>query len=299
FVSLETVTIGENSAMDPVLSLSVVLPDETRHTLGIVFPQGPKAKRVGERDEWATKIKEASLAAQKGDGVKPAELLPPWVAGELSEEAGERNTTGETQDEKFVNPPLAPRKPRAKATSGNHRIFAAAGVAIILIIVCVAGVYFLAPSFAGTFKTTPVSTVTPQETATVAATPDITQQPIVTATPQPMAPATEVTASVTTIPQTTQAVAPQQSGVWIRIEYNGNYTASYGTSGRMKDITGNGEQYYQIPAKDEIVDATVMKLDESGGLLKASIYNNGVLAASGSTTKPHGTVEIHADLRGT
>lgn len=298
FASIETVTIGENSAMDPVLSLSILMPDETRHTLGIVFPQAPKQKRMGERDEWATKIREAGLDAQKDGGVKPAELLPPWVAGELPEDAGEGNATVEPKDDKFVNPPLAPRKPRSKTPAGGSRKLLAAGIAIVLIIACVAGIFFLAPSL---FKSAgPAPVVTPSPTPTVTATPVVTTLPATTATPEPVVTTPEVTTvatPVTTLPSTQEAILPPQAGVWIRIEYDGDYTATFGTSGRMKEVTVSGEQYYQIPAKDQIVDAVVQKADAAGGLLRVTIYNNGVPAKSGSTTSPRGTVELHADLR--
>ncbi len=301
FASIETVTIGENSKMDPVLSLSILLPDETRHTLGIVFPQAPKQKRTGERDEWATKIRESGLDAQKDGGVKPAELLPPWVAGELPEEAGEGNAPVEPKDDGFVNPPLAPRKSRSKAPAGGSRNLMVAGVALVLIIACVAGVFFLAPSLFGNTGTAPAVTPTPTPVSnpTVTATPVVTTQPVVTVTPEPSLGSPEITPIVTTAPTppVTQEVALPQSGVWIRIEYDGDYTASFGTAGRMKEIAASGEQYYQIPAKDQIVDAVVEKADATGGLLKVTIYSNGMPAKSGSTTSPRGTVELHADLR--
>jgi len=298
FASIETVTIGENTAMDPVLSLSILMPDETRHTLGIVFPQAPKQKRIGERDEWATKIRESGLDAQKDGGVKPAELLPPWVAGELPEEEGEGSAPVEPKDDKFVNPPLAPRKPRSRAPAGGSRKLMTAGVVVILIIACVAGGFFLAPSLFGSTGTAPAVTPTPGSTPTITATPVVTTQPAIIATPEPSVSTPDVTAVVPAVtPQAMQEVALPQSGVWIRIEYDGDYTASFGTSGRMKDITGSGEQYYQIPAKDQIVDAVVQKTDASGGVLKVTIFNEGVPAKSGSTTSPRGTVELHADLR--
>ena len=121
---------------------------------------------------------------------------------------------------------------------------------------------------------------------------------MVTVAPLP-AETTEITPVVTTAatPETTQAPAPQLSGVWVRIQYDGEYMAAYGTSGRIREVTASGEQYYQIPAKNQIVDATVQKLDASGDLLTVSIYLDGVRFSSSSTTKPYGTAEIHTDLR--
>jgi hypothetical protein len=92
---------------------------------------------------------------------------------------------------------------------------------------------------------------------------------------------------------------PTQSGVWIHIDYSGNYSASFGTSGRLKEISGSGEQFFQIPAKDEIVEATVQKSDDAGSSITVSILNDGIVAEKGSTSTPHGTIEIHVDLRET
>ena len=298
FASLETVTIGENTGMDPVLSLSVVLPDETRHTLGIVFPQAPKQKRTAERDEWAAKIKESSLVAQKEGGVKPAELLPPWVAGELPEEEGGTGEGTGADSGGHVNPPLTPRKPRAQASPGSRRTILAAGIVLVLVIGLVAAVTFLAPTFTDNLPKTPVTTVPTETIPPVTSTPAVTEQPITVATPEPAeTPETTPVVTATAVPEATQAPAPQLSGVWVRIQYEGEYSASYGTSGRIREVTANGEQFYQIPAKDQIVDAVVQKLDASGNLLTVSLYLDGAQVSTSSTTKPFGTVEIHTDLR--
>lgn len=298
FASVETVTIGENTSMDPVLSLSIVLPDETRHTLGIVFPQAPRQKRTSERDEWAAKIREMSLGEQKEGGVKPAELVPPWVAGELPEEEGGMGEGTGTEAGGHVNPPLAPRKPRAKASSGNRRIFLAAGIVLVLVIALVAAVTFLAPTFTGNLPKTPVTPVPTEVIPSVTPSRAATEQPTTVATQEPAeTPETTPVVTATAVPEATQAPAPQLSGVWVRIQYDGKYTAAYGTSGRIREVSASGEQYYQIPAKDQIVDAVVQKLDASGDLLVVSIYEDGVMVKGSSTTKPYGTVEIHADLR--
>ncbi len=179
FTAVETVTIGETSAQEPVLSLSIVMNDGTRHTLGIVFPQGPKTKRVGERDDWAVKLKEASLNAQQEHGVKAADLAPPWIPGALPEEAAVEQEKGPgVPEDKYRNPPLAPRKPRAGSASGN-RTAIAAGLVIVLLVVLAAGVYFLAPSFIGGSGSTPATPVpTPVVTATVTPVPVTTVQPV-------------------------------------------------------------------------------------------------------------------------
>ena len=294
FSAIETITIGDNSSMEPLLSLSIVMKDETRHMLGITFTQPPKTRRAGERDEWATKLKEASVAAQQENGLAPAELLPPWVPGPLPGETAEEGDGQKTPDEQFRFAPLSPRKPRKDANKSRRGIIIA-GLAIIVILVLAAGVFFYAPQFSGM---NPPVTVPPTAATTIPATAvPTTTAPPVTVTTAPVA---------TTMPPTstpTVTATPQkdvtQSGVWLEIDYSGNYSASFGTSGRLNEISGSGSQFYHIPAKDQIVEATVQKSDDSGSALTVSIYNDGILAGQKSTASPHGTVEIHADLRGT
>jgi hypothetical protein len=291
FTALETVTIGDSSAMDPVLSLSLLMKNGTRHTLGIVFPRAPKTKRMGERDEWAVKLKEASVNAQREHGVQPAELAPPWVPGDIPEEPGEPRKEQGSLDGKFRNPPLAPRKPRAGSSSVN-RTAIAAGLVIVLIIAGAIGVYFFAPSFIRKSGTPITPVATPVVTPPATQVPETTAPPAETNTQQPEA-IPGITAVETTAPQ---SLIPQ-TGVWVQIDYAGNFTASFGTAGRMRDVTGSGSQFYQVPAKNEIVDATVQKLDESGDVLTVSFYNDGQLAKSSTTSHPHGTIDIHVDLR--
>jgi hypothetical protein len=295
FTALETITIGDNSAMDPVLSLSVVLPDETRHMLGIAFPQVPKTKRTGERDTWATRLKEASVAAQQEHGIQPAILLPPWIAGELPDEPGREGKEPKPAEDKYYNPPLAPRKPRARSPK-NTRMAITLGVVIILIIFAAAAVFVFTPSIIASLTKTPAAIVTPQQTPSPSSTP--TELPEVTEEPTPeVIPESLVTPEIIMTDTPVPQIIVPQTGIWMRIEYSGNFTASFGTSGRLRELSGSGNQIYQIPAKDEIVLASITKSDESGNRLTVSIYNDGELAKSSTTTSPHGTVEIQADLR--
>jgi len=291
FTAMETVTIGDTSTMDPELSLSLVMNDETRHTLGIVFPQAPKTRRAGERDEWAVKLKEASVNAQREHGLQPAELSPPWIPGEIPAEEGEGVKGEKSPDDKFRNPPLSPRKPRAAPSSGNRTLIAA-GLVVALIVAAGLGVYLLAPSFTGKTGTTVTPAPTPAVTAVMTEVPAVTGEPTAGITPE-QAPIPEATGVATAAPAT---LIPQK-GVWVGIEYTGNFTASVGTSGRMREITGSGNQFYQVPAQNEIVEASVQKGDNSGSELTVSFYNDGQLAESSSTSNPHGTVDLHADLR--
>jgi hypothetical protein len=283
FPAIETVTIGENAAADPMLSLSMVTGPGLTQPLGIVFPQAPKTKRTGERDEWAAKLKEYSAAVIQESGIIPTELFPPWVpAAPVAEGVADSDAA----DNGHRNPPLIPRKPRPETFSKNRTVMAIAAVVVILAVIALAG-YFFAPSLLGITSSpvTPIPTtvITPIAT-TVPATP--TQAPVtVTITPP-----------LTVVPTATpQSIIPP-TGVWVQIRYAGNYTGIVGAPGRFEDIAGSGNHFYQIPARNETVSATVQKLDNSGNILTIEFYNDGRLIKSGSIKTPKGTLELFVSL---
>jgi hypothetical protein len=295
FTAIETVTIGDNSAMDPVLSLSVVIKDGIRHPLGIVFTQLPRTRRTGERDEWAVKLREFGNTAQHGHGTEPADLAPPWVPGLLVEEAAGDDSVSPVTDGKYRNPPLVPRKPRTPAP-GRRKMVLAGSILVIVIIIAVAG-YILVPSLHGGGAAPAGTAVTPT------ATPLSPAPTVETAQQTPIPPVTP-TSFPTTLPSVTAVPASEAQsvippGVWVQITYAGNFTGSVGTSGRMADVTGSGDQWYQIPAQNEIVEAAAQKADGSGNALNVIFYNNGVQVNNGTTTAPFGALDIHTDLRST
>ncbi|WP_321506383.1 hypothetical protein [uncultured Methanoregula sp.] len=298
FGAIETVTIGDNSAKEPVLSLSIIAPDEARHTLGIVFSQPQKTKRGGERDTWAAKIKEMSLAAQQEHGVKSAELLPPWVPGELpTDTKKDREKTGQSEN---VYRPLNPVQKRSRSAAGpkKGRAMAAGAVIVILIAAVVLGSWFLAPSLWG--KVTGVSAPAPVPVSTTVATTVPTPEPVETTVPVTIAtPVETVTETITVVP----TLAPQsqipRTGVWIHVTYDGKFTGTIGTSGNLKDIAGSAQGLYQIPVTQGMLLATVEKLDNSVNVLTIDFYKDGVLLQSSTTKAPKGTVDAQVTIPAT
>jgi hypothetical protein len=288
FTAIETVIIAENSGNNPVLSLTVVTKGDTRHTLGIVFSQPPRTKRAGERDSWAAKLKELSVISQEGHGAQPMDPAPPWIPGSLfPEESGEKGS-GRDLSDKYRNPPLVPKRPRPEDPSRNRTIIAASAIAI-LVIAIVCGLVFFAPGLIAQ----PIVHVPPPTTpvATSLPTPVPTKLPPAAVTLQP-APTT----GIPPVPTPVQRVVPQ-TGVWVQINYSGNFSGSVGTAGAMMEVAGSGEMYYQVPTVDGVVEATIQKLDNSGNVLTVEVYNNGNLIKSGTTRTPEGEVDIHADLK--
>jgi hypothetical protein len=291
FHAIETVTIGEDSNQDPMLSLSLVTGPGVTQAMGIVFPQPPKMRRVAERDEWANRLKELSIISAREGGIKATEILPPWVPGPLPEEtgAGDARAPRPETESKFRNPPLAPRKPQKPAAPKN-RMAIAAVVLVIVVIALAAGAYLFAPSLFGKGET-PLPPVTPALTTTQTVVP--TPEPTTVAVVVTPAATAAVTAALTAAPQ---AIIPQ-TGVWIRVKYEGAFSGSAGAPGRFRDIADTGDHVYQLPVKDEIVSVTIQKQDNTGRKLTVEVYNAGKLITSGSVAAPKGIVNVNADLR--
>jgi hypothetical protein len=286
FPAIETVTIGENADLDPMLSLSIVTGPDVSQAMGMVFPQPPRMKREAERDEWAVRLKELSVLSIQESGKKAMVILPPWVPGPLPDERGGEAAPARypEAESKFRNPPLAPRKPREPAQKNSTAVAAAI---IIIVVALVAGAYLVAPSlFGGGTPVPPVptadQTTVPTPVATTAAPPAVT---------------TAATVPVTPAPTTVPAVLIPPTGVWIQVKYDGSFSGYAGAPGRFRDIADTGSHFYQLAAREEIVSAMIQKEDTTGRKLTVEIYENGTLVKSGSVTAPNGIVNINTDLR--
>jgi hypothetical protein len=292
FYAIETVTIGENSGQDPMLSLSLVTGPGVTQAMGIVFPQPPRMRRVAERDEWATRVKELSIISSRQGSRRAMQILPPWVPGPLPDEtvAGTAPAPGPDAESKFRNPPRAPRKPREPAGSKNRMAIAAVAV-IVVVIALAAGAYLFAPSLFGKSET-PHLPLTPSSTGTLTTVP--TPVPTTVAAP---AVTTATAAPVTTAPPAAAVLVIPQTGVWVLVKYDGSFSGYAGTPGRFRDIADAGNHVYQLPVKDEIITATIQKQDNTGRMLTVEIYSGGKLITSESVTAPKGTVNINVDLR--
>ena len=289
FTAIETVTIGENSGDNPVLALSVVTPDGTRQPLGMVFPQGQRANRTPDRDEWANRIRELSMNAQQADGIIATELIPPWVPGPIPEDAavkdGEEVIPAGTR---FKGPSLSERRSRAADASTKRTAGIIAAIILIIAVIAVAALYVI-PAFTAPAPQVPI---TPVQTAA----PTVTATPVMTPAETPTSlPVTEVT---TPVPAETVRSIPQ-TGVWLRVQYDGAYDGTAGAPGRFRDVKGSGEQFFQIPAKDEFVSASITKLDNSGNPLTLEFYSEGDLIRAATMTKPGGTLSLEANLKDT
>jgi hypothetical protein len=319
------------------LSLAAATPGGATQTKELVFSQQTSGERKQECNDWAKQLKEQVLsirrkaspathppAAEDTDIIfddtiappgerTPSGLTPPAspapqgpvvIFPEISTGTGETSPdttpeepvpggpTGSTEGSPSKTP-LSSRFHPAGAPSGKPNFSTIAAIAILIL--AVAGGMFIysnslqaiPPVSPGTVTTLPVTpaattSATPAQTISVQTTSVPEQTPTPLVTPQP-----------TTRP----AVIIPDTGVWVRVQYAGSFTGQVGISGGMRQVSGSGEQFYQIPTIDGVVEAMIQKQDGSGNVLAVEIYKNGTLVKRSTIMAPRGSIDIHVDLK--
>jgi hypothetical protein len=85
-------------------------------------------------------------------------------------------------------------------------------------------------------------------------------------------------------------------GVYVRVDYPGSWSGTYGVNKDTRSAQYSGEKIFQIENAQGTLSALFQKEDASGQKLLVEIYNNGKIVGSGSSTDPKGTVAITADV---
>ncbi|MFA4824340.1 MAG: PH domain-containing protein [Methanoregula sp.] len=302
FAAIETVTTMESGSGDPALSLAILKKSGGTNPMQLVFTQQPRSQRTGERDDWAQKIKEQIALLPSGTApayveFAEAEDLKTLIGSETNgTPAADRNVPAGTGPGRKASPSTRGKSP-ASAASGRKMVIVAA--AIVVVILLIAGAVFIYPSLTSPKVSvpTPVPTPVPATAATLApvttAAPTPEPTPVATVIPE-QTPASQPTV-VTTIPAQTSIPA---NGVWVRVMHDAKYTGSVGTGGRLREVSGTGENFYQVPATStDIIEASIQKFDTAGIPLTVEVYNNGELIKRSSIITPKGTLLMSVNLK--
>ena len=168
--------------------------------------------------------------------------------------------------------PQNPKSPLPSDGTGSQRQTLIAVMAIILVILGIAGAMVYYPQY---FATPPAK----EPVHLPAPTTPLLQQTPVQKTPVP-----------------TQVVIPPD-GVWVRVVYPGNYYGWVGNPGSLQGVTGSGDQIYKIPESDGIVQVQIYKDDNSGNTLTVEIYRNGDLIDRHTRSIPMSSIELLIDAK--
>ncbi len=333
--TIETVMIREDSEGNPVifLSISPITPDSPPQSKELTFSRQTSGDRKQECVEWVKQLKE-QIASVRLQGL-PSTQPPSYhetdiIFDDISPDETERVPAGSTLPETGTEPhepiitsPLPSREAEAGSTTGSPGNAIPAGpgsegslaqdsaettqkdplssrfhpppdqpskpkliavTAIVVILAIVTGVFIYATILQGNTGQPSLPPVTPSMTP--AAT-------IIPTTTVPQTPAPQIT--VVPTPQPT--VIMPDKGVWVKVQYAGNFTGRVGTSGNLKQVNGSGDQYYQIPITEGIVEVLLEKEDGSGNMLAVEIYQNGKMVTRSTKATPFGTIEIRENIK--
>ncbi|WP_409199910.1 hypothetical protein [Methanobrevibacter sp. DSM 116169] len=78
----------------------------------------------------------------------------------------------------------------------------------------------------------------------------------------------------------------------IVIDYDGPFTAGYGSANAHDDVTSSGHREYDL-GKTTYVDVGVKKSDSSNNELKVTIYKGNTIVKEDSTSEPNGEIVLH------
>jgi len=279
FESIGPVVVGENAISEPTITLSIIPKGGETRTIELVFFQRPGMQRKGECHQLVAKLKE-HITPSLVQAPQSALFPPVQVTG------------AELGTSMPVNKRTTPGSSRSRAPSLLEalldRIPLMAFPALLVIFVAVVGggvTYIkiqqeLPMGHSGSAAISPITMGAAG--SSLAVNPPAVQQ----------APAPQV------IPQTTAPeVKIPQSGVWVRVQYAGRFIGSVGARGVFKQVNATGDQFYQVPARDDIVEVSIEKQDGSNDPLAVEVYQDGTLVQKSSTIKPSGTIDLHANLK--
>ncbi len=120
----------------------------------------------------------------------------------------------------------------------------------------------------------------------------VTRIPSATASPAPAGTSTP-TMSVTDTPPVT---VPDE-GVIVRVDYIGSFSGSIGSNGQIQTVKNSGTKVYTLDNATGTITASFKKEDATTKhALTVTIYKNGSLLKSGSTSSAYGTVDISATI---
>jgi hypothetical protein len=285
FASIGLAVAGENTLREPTITLSINTPDGETQSVELVFIRRFIGQNFDERDKCIDTLRDRNVPTRMAAPRAPRISLR-QAAGEIS---------GSFSGEKpAIHPPAQEWAPtifpytlrQAPPDEPPERlIFRQVAVVILVFAVIAGGVIF----YGQFIKGKPSSAIKPVNGSAPsnATAPPPFPVPTILETPSPAASPVPGSLSERIIPE---------NGVWVRVQYPGNYVGYIGAQGIFKQINSSGEQLVQLPVISAMVEGSLEKQDGSKDNLIVDVYRDGTLVASSNTTTPHGVVDVHVAL---
>ena len=279
---LRSALVSQAAKDEPTLLLSYVTPRGEPRRESIVFVSTPEKRRNDEVREWAKKLSDQLRPLPEDGGT----LMSPQAARPAGRQSG---ATRDGLLEKhgrlsgLAFPDIPGITSEEETPSAHSRKWIPVGALIIIVLVVLAGIFLLPHAPAKQEATAPVPT--PAET------------PVPAATAEPVAGPT-VAAVQSLAPSQVQYIVPS-TGVWVRVDYAGNYTGTVGSGSLLAQVSDAGQHLYQQAVTTGSVRVIIDKSDASNRVLTADIYQDGRLltgSIKNQTSSPYGEVNLQIDL---
>ncbi len=278
FSEIDRAISGVNKLREPIITLIIDSPGDEKRDLELIFIQIIGDKNIVELEKCLTILKEHDV---------PIEGISPLTIRALLFKVNRKNQGMLVVDETVTRPavpewtifgPLRDNKQSTEEEEEYHELKPLHTLAIIFLIfvVTIVGITLVGQ----TLQEKPAP-----HNVTAAVTGVVT---IATPAPTPT-PAGEVTPVPTeSLPQ----IIIPPTGVWVRVQYPGNFSGTIGALGRNIDVSGSGIQWYQLPVVDTTLDGAIAKLDGTSDKMVVETYKDGALISRKSTKSPYGSIEL-------
>ncbi len=281
FSEIDQAIPGVNKLREPIITLVVNSPGGEKRTIELIFIHFIGDKNIVELEKCLSILKEHNVPIG-GISLATIRALLTKV---------DRKNKGTLLDEEQVSRPAVPewivfgslntKKQSLEEEYHELKPLHTLIIIILIFVVMIAGITIVGQTMQGKTQTDPYN----MTASTVKGGITISPSPVPTLTP-----ARQVTPVPTESPP--RIIIPPV-GVWVRVQYPGNFSGYMGARGRNIDVSGSGIQWYQLPVVDPALDGIIAKLDGSTDKMVVETYKDGTLISRKSTKSPYGSIDLH------
>ncbi len=280
FADIVLAKSGINKLREPIITISFNSPDGESRALDLIFIPGTGGQNSRDIEKCLAILKQYAVPVESRNLVGDA----------VHRDRGERANTGVLAVDENTSRPAVPewsfmgtsnqvKQPIKEEEPPERSPLFLIGMMVLVIGVIISGMFIVGQVIHA--ANVPVSQNTTEPAVTT----------IVTTVPAPL-PTPEQVSQVIPIPvESPPSIAIPPSGIWVRVEYPGNFSGSIGAKGRNIEVSGSGTKYYQLPVIDTNIDGSIAKLDGSSDKMVVEIYKDGALVSRKSTMTPFGVIE--------
>jgi hypothetical protein len=273
---------ADNIINEPVIRLTVNTPSGETRSVELIFARVYAGQNIRHRDQWIATLKKTGIETSEEPNTTRTTRRGENATGLIDAPAAPRRS-GDWMPSIIPRKvlELPPEKEPIKRTPAQNIALMA-----LIVIMIIGGVSVYGQFLVATMPPTQDQRVTPAE-----AVPAFTLPPTLPTTPTPTVGATET-------PQIPATPGIPGTGVWVFVQYAGNYTGEIGSQGNFLQVNMSGDQFFMIPVNSGLVEGSIDKQDGNAANMTVGVYQNGVLVSTSSTTIPYGEINIRTQLAG-